>query len=271
MKPCSLAVLAAILLVAPAAPAAAGTLEAAIGSCAAQTDATLRLACYDDLAAQVKAAAVQAPAQVAAKPAAAAPKEESAWYDVGSWFGSRSSAPAGTQETAADFGAERLSSPPPAAKPAAAPPPPPPVAAAPVAPPPVAAPVQTAKNDRKQQDNFGGEFSSPVPKVPSQQTTPADFGSENLPAPLPAPGEAAAPKALDEITAEVADVAFNMRGRFIVTLDNDQMWQQLNSDSGMAHFSRNRTVKVTISRGLLGSYNLVIDGRSGLFKVKRIK
>jgi hypothetical protein len=262
MKPLNLAALTAVLLVVSTTQAgAAGTLASAIGNCSVQTDEKLRLACYDQIAAQLKAASAQmteaAPAQTGAPP----PKQEHAWYDVGSWFGSSSQKPPSQQTTPADFGAENLprtASVAPAA-PAA------PAAAPATTPAPAATPPQ--KGEGAWYD-VGGWF---TPKPPSQQTTVADFGSENLPSPQAAPGAPAAPEPLDEITADVADVAFNFRSRFIVTLENGQIWKQLDSDTGVAHFSKHGKNRVTISRGLIGSYNLVIEGRTALFKVKRIR
>jgi hypothetical protein len=111
---------------------------------------------------------------------------------------------------------------------------------------------------------------------PREQTTPQQFGSENLEAPPPPPGAPAAPQnapppALDSITAGVTDYSFNPYDKFIVVLDNGQIWQQLESDSGAkARFSKGGKNTVVISRGLIGSYNLTInDGPT--FKVKRLK
>lgn len=270
MKPCSSAVLALTLLVVPAAQA--GSLESAIGRCSAQTDAGLRLACYDRIAAGLKAARPQAQATTAPAAPAAQKKEESAWYDVGSWFASRSSKPAASQTNPADFGAEDLHTPPPAAAAQAAPAAPPPSTTQTVAvrPPAAQAAKEQTQKDKSAWYDVGGWFGGTTPKPPSEQTTAADFGSENLPAPPPAPGEAA-PVPLDEITVGVADVAFNFYGRFIVTLDNGQIWKQLQSDTGRAHFHRHGKNVVTISRGILGSYNLVIKGRTPAYKVKRLK
>ncbi len=109
---------------------------------------------------------------------------------------------------------------------------------------------------------------------PKQQTTPQQFGGENLDAPPPPPGTPAAaapPPALDSITAGVSDYSFNVYDKFLVILDNGQIWQQLPSDSGKARFDKNGKNTVTISRGFIGSYNLVVNDSSLLFKVKRLK
>jgi hypothetical protein len=105
---------------------------------------------------------------------------------------------------------------------------------------------------------------------PDKQTTPKQFGSENLPPAPRAPDVAAAPKPLDSITAGVEDVAFNPFGRFTVFLDNGQIWQQLQGDTDKARFPKGK-FDVTIERGLLGSYNLTVEGHGRLYKVKRLK
>lgn len=114
-------------------------------------------------------------------------------------------------------------------------------------------------------DIFGGNGSEP-------QNTPQRFGGENLPAAPPKPGEAPppAPEVLDSITAGVADFAIHLDGRFTVFLDNGQIWQQLPGDTDKASFQRTGN-KVVISRGFLGSYNLTLNDRGKLFKVRRMK
>lgn len=161
----------------------------------------------------------------------------------------------------------------------------PPVAAAPAAPPVVAAPAlavpppapavaqavpaaqmpeATAWYDPS--GWFGSENVSPV-----SQVRPEQFGSENLPAPSPKPGEAPRPEPLDHITVEVTDVAFNPVGRFTVFLANGQIWQQLQGDGQRAHFPSRGPYAVTITRGLIGSYNLSIGNQNRIYKVRRIK
>jgi hypothetical protein len=115
-------------------------------------------------------------------------------------------------------------------------------------------------------DWFGSDKASPA-----VQTTPKQFGSENLPSPPVAPGTPTPSEPLDHITATLSDFAYNPYGRFVAFLDNGQIWQQLEADTGQARFSKSKKDQVTISRGLIGSYNLVIEGHNGLYKVKRIK
>jgi len=137
-------------------------------------------------------------------------------------------------------------------------PPPPPPAAAP--------PAQQADNSRPWYDLFGVS--------PSHQTTPETFGSEGLQAPPPPPGTAPTdkpPEALDNITATVTDYSFNPYGKFVVFLDNGQIWKQLSSDTGIkARFDKSGKNTIVISRGLIGSYNANIN-EGPTYKVTRVK
>ncbi len=106
------------------------------------------------------------------------------------------------------------------------------------------------------------------------QTTPQQFGNDQMPAPPPpppAPGEPAPAPVLDSITVAVSNYAFDPFDHFTVFLDNGQIWQQLEGDVGQAHFSRSSPNKVTISRGALGSYDLSINDQDRSYKVKRLK
>ncbi len=110
--------------------------------------------------------------------------------------------------------------------------------------------------------DFGGIFSSP-----GGPTTPEEFGKNQMP-----PTAAEEGQVLDSVSAGVTDYAMTPFGKFIVFLDNGQVWRQLDSDTGTAHFENAaKDNKVVISRGLLGSYNLKINDSNQTYKVKRIK
>lgn len=101
-------------------------------------------------------------------------------------------------------------------------------------------------------------------------TKPEDFGKERT-------DEArqqreVAEQEVSSITGNVTEYSFTLTGRFIVFLDNGQVWKQIQGDSEKAHFMRIATKnKVTISRGILGSYNLTINDSAKVFKVSRVK
>src|SRR5258706_12220818 len=178
-----------------AAPAAAfaGPQEELIegmAKCAVVADNTARLACYDALAPQLKAARAAPPAT-----------DNRAWYDPGRIFGTSPSA----QTTPEQFGAENLAPP--------APPPPRP-----------------------------GEPPPPVP-----------------------------PQALDGIGSKVKDLAPNPPGPFGDFLANVGAWQQLEGDTDRVHFRRGELNTVVISRGALGSYNMRVNEAGVSVKVRRLK
>ena len=116
---------------------------------------------------------------------------------------------------------------------------------------------QQAKEKRGILDWFG--FSRP----PKPVTKAEDFGK---PPPPPAPGE------ITQITATVLEFAKTARGRAVFILDNGQVWRQLDGDdTQVLDPPPGKTMKVTIATGFLGSYNLTVEGRNALIKVRRLK
>ncbi len=107
-------------------------------------------------------------------------------------------------------------------------------------------------------DWFG--LSRPQPPV----TKTEDFGK--------APPEPAAPQELNEIASPVLEFAKTARGKAVFILENGQVWRQLDSDTAtVLDPERGTKMSVRIERGVLGSYNLTIDGRNILVKVTRLK
>lgn len=100
------------------------------------------------------------------------------------------------------------------------------------------------------------------------QAPTGQFGAEQLPR---ASNPASAPEN-DSITAMVNQLSLTPFGRFVLALDNGQIWRQLDADSARFVPSGNSaSASVTISRGLLGSYNLQFVGQNALYKVRRVK
>jgi hypothetical protein len=132
----------------------------------------------------------------------------------------------------------------------------------------------------EQESWFGFDLGDLFGTAPAQQTTPQQFGSDQIPRtspPTTGGGEAAsappaAPPELDSIAAGVTDYSFTPFKKFIVFLDNGQVWRQMQADTGLAHFNRNpKDNQITIKRGLFGSYNMYINGSHETFKVTRVK
>lgn len=150
------------------------------------------------------------------------------------------------------------------------------MAEAPAASPPSAPAAQVAAAPPPKKEgswyNPGSWFgsSTPAPAAP-QIGTPADFGAESIKRPDPAPGEPPRPEPLQQIQGKAVSVAFTMSGKFLVTLDNGQIWQQIEGDSATARTKLFEGDSVTISRGFLNSYNFAVDGHAGLYKVRRLR
>ena len=122
----------------------------------------------------------------------------------------------------------------------------------------------------QQKSWFGFDFGNIFGTAPRQQTTPQQFGSENLPPPPPKEGESPPPGPIDSITANVTDYAFNPSGRFVIFLEGGEVWQEIQGDAERAIFKKQDN-SVLIARGLMGSYNMQINGVGQSFKVRRIK
>lgn len=91
--------------------------------------------------------------------------------------------------------------------------------------------------------------------------SPQDFGR-----PAPQPAEVA------RISAVVREFSKTARGRAVFVLDNGQTWRQLDGDDvRVMDPDPGGVLRVTIEHGALGSYNLVIEGRNGMIRVRRIE
>ncbi len=78
---------------------------------------------------------------------------------------------------------------------------------------------------------------------------------------------------VEQLTASVRELSRTLRGRAIFALDNGQVWRQIDGDDTQIPDPNagDPPLKVTIAKGLFGSYNLTIEGRNGLVKVRRIE
>ncbi len=101
------------------------------------------------------------------------------------------------------------------------------------------------------------------PPAPAKVTT-ENFGLTEAQRVAKDPARAAAQP--ESITAKAISVGWRKYGEFVVTLDNGQVWEQLEP---MPSASVKVGDTVTIKRGWLGSYMLVTAGRVGT-KVRRV-
>ena len=103
-------------------------------------------------------------------------------------------------------------------------------------------------------------FDRAAPAAKEAQTPkPADFGK-----PTPAPREVA------QVVATVRELSRTVRGQAIFVLDNGQVWRQIDADNSTVRDSVAGS-KATIQRGFFDSFDLVIEGRNGLIKVRRLE
>ena len=100
------------------------------------------------------------------------------------------------------------------------------------------------------------------PPVPLPAAPVAQFGRK--------PPRAAIPDNVDHITAQMQSYTFDKLGWFTVTLDNGQVWKQIQGDTTYAKWKKPAaSYQVRVSHGFLGSYNLQVHGLAGLYKVMR--
>jgi hypothetical protein len=103
------------------------------------------------------------------------------------------------------------------------------------------------------------------PPAAVQRQPEAQFGAESL----KKEARAGQPQQLDEIHGAIAKLTFSPTGRAIVSLDNGQVWRQVEGDSD--RFKGKQGEKATIARAILGSYSLTVEGRNQLIKVQRVR
>ncbi len=126
--------------------------------------------------------------------------------------------------------------------------------------------------DDEQKSWFGFDIGSLFGSgVAAKQTTPQIFGQESTPE-AKTEQKSIETAEVSSITAKVTDYSYTPFGKFIVFLDNGQVWRQQEGDSDRAHFSGDPgDNSVTITRGAFGSYNLQVNDAHHQFKVVRVK
>lgn len=77
----------------------------------------------------------------------------------------------------------------------------------------------------------------------------------------------------DSLTASVVDIAKNRRDKYVVILENGQVWRQLNADTAslLLPSSDDEEIRVTIRRRFLGAHTLSLEGDNRSIRVERIK
>lgn len=100
-----------------------------------------------------------------------------------------------------------------------------------------------------------------APRTASGVPTGNEFGKEP-----------ASPKmSVNGVQSRMVSYTFNALGVFTVTLENGQIWRQVEGDTDHAHWKKPASsYVVTIVPGFLKSYNFQVRGLPGLYKVLRV-
>jgi len=80
-------------------------------------------------------------------------------------------------------------------------------------------------------------------------------------------------ESLKSLTSPVVDIGRNGNGKYVVILENGQIWRQLSADTGRLRIpgSGAEGLSVEIKRRSLGAHSLYLDGDNRGIKVERIK
>ncbi|MFQ5564383.1 MAG: hypothetical protein ACE5FO_12535 [Parvularculaceae bacterium] len=136
--------------------------------------------------------------------------------------------------------------------------------------------IETAETESAKSDDYAAAAvakpAAPIAKpAPEEQVlSEADrFGFEDLPTEKKKELRPETPKALE---ATVVDIARNRRGKYVVILDNGQVWRQLNADTNKLRVPTDSAgMKVEIKRKWLGAHDLRLENSKRTIRVERIK
>ena len=125
---------------------------------------------------------------------------------------------------------------------------------------------QAAAAVENEKDNFGLPGGSKPEKVAE---APEDFGSENI----PDVRRDRENKRLKSIGSKIVEIRLNKFGTATVSLENGQVWRQLDSDNKKLFFGNGgeRLLTAKVKRGLMGNYMLTVKELRRTIRVSRIK
>lgn len=125
---------------------------------------------------------------------------------------------------------------------------------------------------KKERDNFGLSGAE-IAKAESDTkmsdgAASEEFGVEDVPELRRAKEE----ERLSEFAAKAISIDYGPGGRVTLTLDNGQVWRQLDSDSTyVPGVKKERAYAVTLKRAALGSYRARVEELDKSIRVRRIK
>lgn len=107
---------------------------------------------------------------------------------------------------------------------------------------------------------------APRPAPPPMQAPAA--GQFGLPAQHQAPRQGND----DHVVSRMTSYKFDRYDILTVTLENGQVWHQLDGDTNYARLKKPASSYVVeITRGFFGSYNMTVRGISGMYRMKRLR
>ena len=131
------------------------------------------------------------------------------------------------------------------------------------------APEARVEMEEQQASSFGLSTPKPdaAPEAKPQQTA-EEFGAEVL----PQEREKKKSERLSEITSGVAAIDVVRYDKLVITLDNGQVWRQLNSDSETVLVPGDpQQYSVKIKRSFMGSYRMTIKELRRTIRVTRVE
>jgi len=119
-----------------------------------------------------------------------------------------------------------------------------------------------AENEKKQFGLSGGD------DILRGDDTPEEFGSERI----PEKRKERENKRLKSILSKVVEIRISKFGKVTLTLENGQVWRQLNSDSKVLRINgKDKLYTAKVKRSIMGNYMLTIKELKRTIRVRRIK
>lgn len=125
---------------------------------------------------------------------------------------------------------------------------------------------EIAEQKREERENFG--LAGAPRNTDDPIETEAEFGSEGVKDLRRDRDE----KRLKAIESKIAEIRINKFGKVTLTLENGQVWRQLDSDDKLLHFPKgDRLYTAEVKRSVFGNYRLNVPELKRVIRVSRIK
>lgn len=133
-----------------------------------------------------------------------------------------------------------------------------------------------AKKEEAERENFGlsnvqkeaQKEASIISEAPKAEDKVDDFGSESV----PEKRKQKEKKRLQKIVSKVVELKVNRFRKITLTLDNGQVWRQINSDDKIIPINdKKKLYTATVKRSIMGNYRLTLNDGRQVIRVRRIK